>query len=188
MLENQTWGLTVPLAPTIGVEGRSRSSDRSSRWKIELKIQTSKAEKTWWGWSRGVGRRRKWEGSSFFRSRRWKMRSWVKDRGFYILQNRKIEELHQSSKDPSPIPEEVAPLSVPFFEAEDRRWAALFDLRGRRSKIEDCRRFFVLPLRRSKMTNYSKMKLFEDLGCSSKMEKNWSKIKKEKKRKKNIRT
>ena len=62
------------------VEGRSRSSERSSRWKIGLKIKKNSEElrRPGKGWSEGGGVRKKKmkkkkRGSSFLRSRKWKL-------------------------------------------------------------------------------------------------------------------
>ena len=119
------------------VEGRSRSSDRSSSWKICLKMDP---QQTW----RGGGSKKKKRGSSFFGPGKWKTAS------FYV-QAKKVEEGGTSSKmggllrsrgeffhlrsllgpsskksphnrrsrSPSPI---FGPIFGPFFEAEDRRW------------------------------------------------------------------
>ena len=94
----------------------------------------------------GPKKKKKWS-SSFFRpkNRRWGLLrssgSEDGDGGLFALRSRNIEET-PIFEEPSHIFEEVAPpvfhpISGPLFAAEDWRWKRFFDLRGRRSKIED---------------------------------------------------
>ena len=147
------------------MEGRSRSSDRSSRWGLDVQASGYVAERSRWPLVEGGRSEQKKgeEGSSFFRSTRRKM-----GRGSWFFRPRKSEmgkflvlgpgrSKNPSSKNLPPIFEEVAP--PPFLSSvrslihssgpktED---GGFFELRRRRSKIEDGEELFDLLLRGSK--------------------------------------
>ena len=163
------------------VEGRSRSSDRSSRWsrgpnsifgpifKVEDRAEDPNlriAERGWWPLVEGgVGRRRRWGG--FFDLRVEK----VEHGGFFVLPAPKIDGGVLRSSDPanrrtppsSKNPPSSKKSQPPRLLSDLRRilrgrrskMGGFFDLRSRRSKIEDGGRFFDLRLRRSKMSGGS---------------------------------
>ena len=120
------------------IEGSISIFGRSSRKKIGLKIQTSgELRESGEGWSRGRSEKEEGGGSSFFRSRRWKMGG-----GYSFFRPRRSKmggssffgagrsQKPPSSKSPL-LFKEVAPPPVfcsifgPLFGAEDPRWRVL---------------------------------------------------------------
>ena len=107
-----------------GVEGRLRSSDRSSRWKIGLKIQTTEELRgPGDGWSEGRGSEE--EERRFFVL----LAEMVEDgrEGVFVLRTRRNKESPHLRRRPPHSrrrpPFIFRPISGSTFEAEDRRWA-----------------------------------------------------------------
>ena len=169
----------IVIGPVVAcrVEGRSRCSDRTSGWKIELKIETwSELKKPGENWSEGaVGRRRKRKCLSTFQTR-------VKNKRVFVLSAPKITDdwfffLKKARRTKKNIFEEIVPPSrhlpsdlranlrgrepkmrgFSIFGTEDRRLKMTSVLRSSRPKIEDGKRCFVVQDRRSKMKNYSEI-------------------------------